>query len=94
MGPGHGQVPQLLVCPGEGGGVGALFREEGLEPLAAIRNGVRVVDHHRMGLFRPQVGEFLQHFIRGLKVQGRLLLRVLKAPGMHDDGPENAVVRL
>ena len=53
---------------------------------------VGVFHYDLIGLVAPQVIEFLQHLLRGVQEQGRLLVSVLKAPAGHDDAAVDLVL--
>ena len=64
------------------------------EGFAHIRNGVGVAHHHLIGLFRTQIGEFLQHFICSTEIQGVGLVAVVKALGGQEDVAVDLVLRV
>ena len=45
-----------------------------------------------MGFVRSQVRKFLQHLFRSPKIQGRLVIRILKSLARHDDPPVHLVL--
>ena len=66
----------------------------GEQPHVAHAGGdeLGIFDHYLVGLLFSQIGKFFQHFVRGLKVQGRLVVGVGKALARLDDGAENGVL--
>ena len=85
--PGHVLDIVRRVLPQGLEGVLALGVDgEELQFFDLVGDLFRVVDDHLMALFRAEVAEFLQHLVGGLEVQGRLIVRVLKAHAGLDDG--------
>ena len=60
----------------------------------AVGDGVGVFDDHLARLFLAQVAEFFQHLIGGAEIERRLVVRVLKALGGHQNGAIRAIPRL
>ena len=60
--------------------------------LHLISNLSGIVNDHLMGFFFTQVAELFQHFVGGLKVQGGLIVAVVKALTGLNDRPVNGVV--
>ena len=92
-----GEIFDIVLRFGpEGGEGGFALRVLGEQAHFADAGGdeLGVFDDHLVGLFLAQIGEFLQHFVGGLEVQGRLIVGVGKALARLDDGAENRVLRV
>ena len=63
------------------------------DDVAHIRYHVGVLDYDLVGAVLAEIGEFLQHFVRGLEVERRLIVRVRKALTGHQDAAERLVLR-
>ena len=70
------------------------FRRQQLEGLDLIRHQTGVGDHHLVGLFLPQIPEFLQHLLGGLEVDGQGLVGVRELFGRQQNVPVHLVLRL
>ncbi len=62
--------------------------------LAHIGDAVGIFHHDLMGLLLSQIGEFLQHLVGGVEIQGHILVRVVKALGGQQDVAEDLVLRV
>ena len=71
-----------------------LIRPHRRNGLDLIRDQVGVGDHHLFGLVASQILKFLQHLLRGTKVQRRLIFRILKSLARHDDPAVHLVRRI
>ena len=60
--------------------------------LHLIGDQLGVVDHDLMALLRAQIGEFIQHFLGGLEIQGGLIVAVLKAQTGLNDGTIDGIL--
>ena len=67
-----------------------LARRQQFDLLYQIGDLAGVVDDHLVGLFRPQIGEFLQHFIGGLEIDGQRCVGI----GKFFAGQQNVAVYL
>ena len=85
---------QFFVCPFKRRSIGSFFRKKRLEPVARISDCVRICDDNFKSLFFPQIRKLLEHLVRGLKIQRRLLLRILEIPCAHQDGAVDRVLRV
>ena len=94
MGSFFRHAAQFLVCPFKRGRIRSLFRKERLEPVAGIRDRVRVRDDDLKRLFLAQVGELLEHFLRRFEIQRRLLFRILEIPCAHEDSAVDRILRV
>ncbi len=70
----------------------ALVRPGGLDDLAHVGNLVCVFYDNLVGLLSAQVGELIQHLLRGMEEEGRLHVAVVEAPFVHDDPAVNLVL--
>ena len=64
---------------------GTLVRPHGRNAFAHIRDHIGVFHHDLVGLVTAQVRELLQHLLCRMKIQRRLLIRILEALARHDD---------
>ena len=62
--------------------------------LAHIRDPAGVVDDHFLRLVASEILEFPEHLLGGPKVEGRLVVCVLKALAVHDDAPVHLILRV
>ena len=63
--------------------------------LADARGDLRrVVDDDLFGFRLAQIAEFLQHLLRRLEIQRRLIVRILEAVCRLNDGAEFSVLRI
>ena len=93
--PGHGLDVVSGLLPEGGEGLLSLGMGDVPEGLFhPVGDQVGVGDHHLEGLVPAQVAELLQHLVRGVEIQGRLLVAVLEALGVLDDGAEDGVLRV
>ena len=59
-----------------------------------VRDFVRIVNDDLMAFFRPEIIEFLKHFIGGLEVERGLMVAVLISHAGLNDGAVDGVVRI
>ena len=71
-----------------------LIRANRRNPLNHIRDLICISDHDLPGLVASQVFKFRQHLLRRAKVEGRLIVRILKALSGHDDPAVHLVLRI
>ena len=57
-----------------------------------IGDQLGVVNHDLVAFFRAQIGELIQHFLRGLEIQGRLVVAVLEAQTGLNDGAVDGIL--
>ena len=50
-----------------------------------VRNFDGIGNHHFLCLLAPEIGKFLQHFLRGPKIKRRLIIRIRESLASHDD---------
>ena len=65
-----------------------------VDGVAPVGDEVGVGHHHLPGLLLPQIGKLLEHLLRGFKVDGQGLVRILKALGGQQDMPVDLVLRV
>ena len=91
VGEGFDVVFRFRPEGGEGGFPFGVRREQrGLPDAGGHQLGI--FDNHLVGLFGPQVGKFVQHFLGGFEIQGRLQIGVAVALAGLDDGAEDGVL--
>ena len=71
-----------------------LARRQQLDLLHHVGDFAGVVDDHLVGLLWPQIGEFLQHFIGSLEVDGQRCVGIGKFLAGQQDVTVNLVLRL
>ena len=86
------QALQFSVGVLQFGGEQALGQR--LDGVAPVGNQVGVLHHHLVGLLLAQIGKLLEHLVRGFKVDGQGLIRILKALGGQQDVTVNFVLRV
>ena len=91
LGPHH--VVQLLLGVFQPGRE-QLSRRQQLDFLHQIGDFPGVDDDHLAGLFRPQIGEFLQHLVGGLEVDGQRRVSVGEFLAGQQDMTVHLVLRL
>ena len=64
------------------------------DSLYHIRYQIGVFHYYFICLIASQVGKFLQHLLRGVQKQRRLIVRILKALSRHDYPPVYFVLRI
>ena len=62
--------------------------------IAHISDHVGVLHDHLVGSVLPEIGKFLQHLVRALEVQRRLIIRIGEALTGHQDAAERLVLGL
>ncbi len=87
-----GDAHQILLGTGDVRSEGALRDRE--YALARIGKVLRVRDDDFLCLLRAQIAEFLQHFIRGAQIQGRLVFGIREALPGGQDLAVDAVLRI
>ena len=92
MGFGVDQIFQLLSRVLQLGGKQPPW--QGRDIVAALRNPVGISDDHLIAVLLPQIGELLQHLVRGLEVDGHILVRIGKALRRLQDMAVDLVLRV
>ncbi len=72
----------------------ALVRPDRRDALHHIRNLSRRFNHYLPGFFRAEIFKLCQHLLRRVKIQGRLIVRIIKALSRHDDPSVYLVPRI
>ena len=85
-------LPQGLIAVRDDRG--ALVRPDRGQDFDHIRDPAGIVDDHIPGLAGAQIGEFLQHLIRRMEIQGGRILFLVHAHAVLNDSPVNLVLRI
>ena len=73
---------------------GAFIRAHRGDHLHHVRYHIRIFHHNLIGFLASQIGELLQHLVRGMQKKGRLVVGVLEASPRHDDPAVDLVLRI